>query len=238
MKALLLDLDDTLLDYSGGAEQCWTEACAAVAGSLDQARLVAALAATRRWFWDDPERQRRERRQMLRAWTQIVTHALEAYGAPAPELAAAIAADFSARRRAVMALFPEALACLGALRARGLPLALVTNGDAGEQRWKIERCALAPFFDAIVIEGELGAGKPDPLVYETALKGLGVEPGPDVWMVGDHLEFDVAGAQRVGLRGVWIDRAGSGLPASATVRPDHIVRALDDVVRECARVSP
>jgi len=57
-------------------------------------------------------------------------------------------------------------------------------------------------------------------------------------MVGDHLEFDVAGAQRVGLRGVWIDRAGSGLPATATVRPDHIVRALDEVVRECARVSP
>jgi putative hydrolase of the HAD superfamily len=238
VKALLLDLDDTLLDYSGGAEQCWAEACAAVAGSLDQARLVAALAATRRWFWDDPERHRRERRQMLRAWTQIATHALEAYGAPAPELAAAIAADFSARRRSVMALFPETLGCLGALRARGLPLALVTNGDAREQRWKIERCALAPFFDAIVIEGELGAGKPDPVVYETALKALGVEPGADVWMVGDHLEFDVAGPQRFGLHGVWLDRAGTGLPATTAVRPDRIVRALDEVVRACPEVRP
>jgi len=238
VKALLLDLDDTLLDYSGGAERCWTEACAAVAGTLEQERLVAALAASRRWFWDDPERHRRERRHMLRAWTQIAAHALEAYGAPAPELATALAAEFSTRRRAVMALFPEALACLEALRARGLPLGLVTNGDATEQRWKIERCALAPFFGAIVIEGELGHGKPDAVVYHTALKALGVEPGPDVWMVGDHLDFDVAGAQRVGLRGVWIDRAGSGLPAGASVRPDHIVRALDDVVRECARVSP
>ena len=238
MKALLLDLDDTLLDYSGGAERCWTEACASAASSLDQDRLVSALTASRRWFWDDPERHRRERRHMLRAWTQIAAHALESYGAPGPELAAAIAADFSARRRAVMALFPEALACLQALRARGLPLALVTNGDATEQRWKIERCALAPFFDAIVIEGELGHGKPDAVVYHTALKALGVEPGSDVWMVGDHLEFDLAGAQRVGLRGVWIDREGNGLPATTTVRPDHIVRALDEVVRECARVLP
>ncbi len=238
MKALLLDLDDTLLDYSGGAERCWTEACASAAASHDQARLVSALTASRRWFWDDPERHRRERRHMLRAWTQIAAHALESYGAPAPELAAAIAADFSARRRAVMDLFPEALACLQALHARGLPLALVTNGDATEQRWKIERCALAPFFAAIVIEGELGHGKPDAVVYHTALKALGVAPGPDVWMVGDHLEFDVAGAQRVGLRGIWIDREGSGLPATTTVRPDHIVRALDEVVRECARVSP
>ena len=238
MKALLLDLDDTLLDYSGGAERCWAEACAAVAGALEQPRLVGALVASRRWFWDDPVRHRRERTNMLRAWTQIAADALARYGAPAPELAAALAADFAARRRAVMDLFPETLACLGELRARGLPLALVTNGDATEQRWKIEHCALAPFFGAIVIEGEVGAGKPDAVVYETALKGLGVEAGPDVWMVGDHLEFDVAGAQRAGLRGVWIDRGGSGLPREATVRPDRIVRALAEVVAECARVSP
>jgi len=238
VKALLLDLDDTLLDYSGGAERCWAEACASVAGSLDQARLVQALTDCRRSFWDDPERQRRERVNMLRAWTQIAAHALEAYGAPAPELAAALAADFSARRRAVMVLFPEALACLTALRATGVPLGLVTNGDAGEQRWKIERCALAPFFGAIVIEGEVGAGKPDAVVYRTALKALGVEPGPDVWMVGDHLEFDVAGAQRFGLRGVWLDRGGLGLPPESTVRPDRIVRALGEVVRAFATISP
>ena len=238
MRALLLDLDDTLLDYSGGAELCWAEACASVAGTLEQARLAEALVASRRWFWDDPARHRRERTNMLRAWTQIAADALERYGAPAPELAVRLAADFSARRRAVMDLFPEALACLGTLHARGLPLALVTNGDATEQRWKIERCALAPFFGAIVIEGEVGAGKPDAVVYETALKALGVAPGPDVWMVGDHLEFDVAGAQRVGLHGVWIDRAGAGLPAGTAVRPDRIVRALAEVVAECANLSP
>jgi len=136
----------------------------------------------------------------------------------------------------VMALFPEARACLEALRAQGVPLALVTNGDAIEQRWKIERCALAPFFGAIVIEGELGAGKPDAIVYHTALKALGVEAGPDVWMVGDHLEFDVAGSQRVGLRGIWLDRGGTGLPPTTAVRPDRIVQALADVVEECARL--
>ena len=90
----------------------------------------------------------------------------------------------------------------------------------------------------IVIEGELGHGKPDAVVYHTALEALGVAAGPEVWMVGDHLEFDVAGAQRVGLRGVWLDREGAGLPPATAVRPDHIVRALDEVVRECARVSP
>jgi putative hydrolase of the HAD superfamily len=229
VRALLLDLDDTLLDYSGGADHCWAEACASVAAAVDQARLVAALGVARRWFWDDPARHRRERVDMLGAWTKIAAHALEACGTRAPELAAAIAADFSARRRARMALFPEALACLETLHAHGVPLGLVTNGDAREQRWKIERCELARFFRAIVIEGEVGAGKPDAVVYERALASLGVTAGADVWMVGDNLEFDVAGSQRLGLHGVWIDRAGSGLPPAASVRPDRIVRALDEV---------
>lgn len=237
MRALLLDLDDTLLDYSTGAEECWAEACVAAA-TVDRARLVAALAESRRSFWSDPERNRRERTNMLGAWTQIAARALQDCDCPDPALATAIAEDYAARRRRAMQLFPETRTCLQTLRGHGLPLGLVTNGDAREQRWKIERCDLARFFDAIVIEGELGAGKPDAVVYRTALSALGVTPGSDVWMVGDHLEFDVAGAQRSGLHGVWLDRAGAGLPAGSAVRPDRIVRVLDEVVRASVMVAP
>ncbi|PYN39492.1 MAG: hypothetical protein DMD98_00310, partial [Candidatus Rokuibacteriota bacterium] len=66
MRALLLDLDDTLLDYSSGADAHWEAAVVACAPpSLDRTRLLTALAETRRWFWDDPERHRRERVNML-----------------------------------------------------------------------------------------------------------------------------------------------------------------------------
>jgi putative hydrolase of the HAD superfamily len=203
-----------------------------------QAPLVEALAQTRRSFWSDPEHNRRQRVDMLRAWTSIAIEALERCGGDA-RLGAAIAEAVAARRRAVMQLFPDALRFLTALRGQGLPLALVTNGDAREQRAKIERHDLAPFFGAIVIEGEFGAGKPDAAVYETALAALGVTPGPDVWMLGDHLEFDVAGPQRLGLRAAWLDRPGTGVPAGAEVRPDRIVRHLDEMMATpSARVEP
>jgi putative hydrolase of the HAD superfamily len=229
VRALLLDLDDTLLDYSGGVDACWEAACATAAGELAQAPLVAALAETRRAFWSDPEHNRRERVHMVRAWTRIATLALEQCGGD-QRLGAAIAEAFAARRRSVMALFPDALQVLTTLRERGTPLGLVTNGDAREQRAKIERHDLARFFDAIVIEGEFGAGKPDAAVYRTALSGLGVAPGPEVWMVGDHLEFDVAGPQRVGLRAAWLDRPGLGVPAESAVCPDRILRGLVDLL--------
>ena len=232
MRALLVDLDDTLLDYSGGADGCWEQACLACSGppGVDPRRLVAAIAVSRRWFWDDPERHRRERVNMPRAWQRIVEHALESLGVPADGLAEAVARDFAARRREAMRLFPDALGCLERLRQRGVSLALVTNGDAGQQRDKIERHRLARFFDAIVIESEFGAGKPDESVYRHALTALDAAPA-DAWMVGDHLEFDVAGSQRVGLRAAWIDRPGAGLPPGAAVRPDRILRALGELTR-------
>jgi putative hydrolase of the HAD superfamily len=199
-----------------------------VPAGIDAAVLVAAIAETRRWFWDDPARHRQERVNMLGAWQHIVEFALERLGQAAPGLAAAVARDYAARRRAAMRLFPDALACLTELRRRGVPLALVTNGDAGQQRDKIERHDLARFFDAILIEGEFGAGKPDEAVYRHALQALGTTPS-EALMVGDHLEFDVGAPQRLGLTGVWMDRGGLGLPQGSAVQPHRIIRSLEEL---------
>jgi len=230
VKALLLDLDDTLLDYSGGVDQSWTEACSACCASagIDPAVLITAIADTRRWFWDDPERQRRERLNMLGAWEHIVEFALERLGQITTGLAAAVARDYAARRRERMRLFPDALDCLTDFRRRGVPLALVTNGDAVQQRDKIERHGLARFFDAILIEGEFGVGKPHEAVYRRALQALGAVP-TEAWMVGDHLEWDVGAPQQLGLRGVWMDRGGRGLPPDSSVQPHRIIHSLDEL---------
>jgi putative hydrolase of the HAD superfamily len=230
VKALLVDLDDTLLDYSGGADRSWAEACAASCppSGIDPAVLVATLTETRRWFWDDPVRQRTERLNMVGAWEHIVEFALERLGQSAPGLAAAIARDYAVRRREAMSLFPEALGCLAELRRCGVPMAMVTNGDATQQRDKIERHRLTSYFDAILIEGEFGAGKPETAVYRHALQALGAAP-TDAWMVGDHLEFDVGAPQQLGLRGVWIDRGGRGLPPNSAVQPHRIIRSLREL---------
>ena len=231
MKALLVDLDDTLLDYSGGVDECWTAACKTVAGpaGIDTATLVEAIRKSRRWFWDDPERHRRERVDMMGAWRKIVVHGLDSVGAPSPELAAAVAEDFAARRWAAMSLFPGVPETLERLRRHAVPMALVTNGDTRQQRLKIERYGLGAFFDVIVIEGEFGAGKPEEIVYRHALERLGV-PAGQAWMVGDHIEWDVAAPQRLGLTGVWVDRAGAGLPADASVHPHRIVREFRELL--------
>lgn len=230
MRAVLFDLDDTLLDYSGPAPACWEAACrqlAPVAG-VDAAALVAAIHETARWFWSDPARHRTERVNMVGAWTKIAAGALARLGCVPDGLAPRLAEEFAERRRAAMRLFDDAAPALARLRAAGVGLALVTNGDAREQRDKLRRHGLARAFDVVLIEGELGYGKPDPRVYRQALDALGVAPA-DAWMVGDHLEFDIAAPQRLGLRAAWLDRAGAGLPPDCAVRPDRILRTLAEL---------
>ena len=67
-------------------------------------------------------------------------------------------------------------------------------------------------------------------VYGEALRLLGVGR-EDVWMVGDHLEWDVLAPQRLGLTGIWIDREGAGLPqAHADARPHRIIGSLSELL--------
>lgn len=230
MKALLLDLDDTLLDYSGGVDESWAEACRSGCEphGHDADRLIEAVGAARRWFWDDPVRHRVERVRMLEAWTKIVRHAMAGIELTHPDLAERIAEDFAGRRRNRMRLFPDALDCLDRFRGAGIGLALVTNGDARQQRYKIDRWGLEKYFDAIVIEGEFGVGKPDAAVYRHVLDRLSVVP-TDACMVGDNLEFDVDGPQRLGVRGLWLDRDGRGLPEPTGIQPWRVIRSLAEL---------
>ena len=140
MKALLVDLDDTLLDYSGGVDDCWERACHSAAGpaGIDVALLMPALARSRRWFWDDPVRHARERTDMDGAWRQIVAHALEGMGRPSERLAAEVAEAFAAHRWRRMDLYPGARETLTRLRGRWSRMA--TRPISGAR----SRCMISP----------------------------------------------------------------------------------------------
>ena len=230
-RALLLDLDDTILDDSGSVNDSWRDACVGHAdrlAPLDAATVLEAIRTMSKWFWDDPDRHREGRLQLEAARREVVRLALADLGIEDAELAACIGDAYSHRRDIGMAPLPEAIDTVRWLRDSGRRLALLTNGAAVAQRKKISRFELVDLFDAILVEGELGFGKPDERVYRRALNALGVEPA-DAWMVGDHLEFDVGAPQRLGLSGVWIDRRGRGLPEHTSVKPDHIVRSLGEL---------
>ena len=101
--------------------------------------------------------------------------------------------------------------------------------EVGLQRDKIQRFSLAPLFNSILVEGEFGAGKPEPRVYLHSLEQLDTKPS-DAWMVGDNLEFDVGAPQKLGIKGIWVDWQAGGLPLASSVKPDRIVNRISELV--------
>lgn len=94
-------------------------------------------------------------------------------------------------------LAPGSRDALEALRARGVPMAIVSNFDhrlpAILRALEIDR-----YFERITTPAEAGFGKPDRRIFEAALRGLG-DPSRRAVYVGDRAIEDVAGARGAGL---------------------------------------
>jgi putative hydrolase of the HAD superfamily len=208
IEALLLDLDDTILDNAAGLEVAWTAVARAVAselGDVSEADALAQLRVSSEWFWADDERHRWGRLDMPGSRRAVIEHVFAAFDRPHSQAAGELALLYSHLRDSALAPFPGALEALDRLRAKAPALGLVTNGAAAPQRAKIERFDLARYFDVIVVEGEVGHGKPDPRNFHHALDAIGAAP-EHALMAGDNFECDVLGALGAGLHAVWLVR--------------------------------
>ncbi len=125
-------------------------------------------------------------------------------------------------------LDPEAKGVLGELQGR-YKLALISNFDHPPHVHRLlDELALRPFFDAVVVSGDVGVKKPDPAIFAPALKQTGLATD-EALFVGDSPEDDVAGARAAGLRPVLIRRSlGADGWTEDGVR---VVTGLREVVR-------
>ncbi len=114
--------------------------------------------------------------------------------------------------------YPDTATVLRTLHERGVKTAIVSN-IAFDLRPAFDAIGAIDVVDEFVLSFEVGAVKPDPAIFETALKRLGVEPARAV-MVGDSEEAD-GGAVAVGCGFLLVD------PLPTAQRPDALLTALD-----------
>jgi putative hydrolase of the HAD superfamily len=234
-RAMLIDMDDTILSAYGRPEIAWnivTTEFARELAPLSPQQVASVIVDSARKFWSAAGAE--WRLKLVEARHKVVRDGFAALAeagqvAPPTELAIRLADRFTAYRDEQMFVFPGAHDAIDALKARGVKLALVTNGAAEPQRAKVERFALTHRFDHIQIEGEHGFGKPEERAYLHAMDALGVT-AQQTWMVGDNLEWEVEVPQRLGIYAVWIDVHGDGLPEGSTVKPDRIIRSLTELL--------
>jgi HAD superfamily hydrolase (TIGR01509 family) len=233
IRALLFDLDDTLLETHHAHHAAVRRACERVAErypdwTADQ--MVEAFTEGYRLIEQQLEagslKITSHRRFRQLSWEETLRACRLS-----PAMADELTDLYLAERRRRYALFPEIPAVLDEL-APDYTLVLVTNGLGELQREKAAAVRLERWFTRFAISGEVGSWKPDAGIFRHALDQAGALPEETV-MIGDALERDVLGARGLGIRTVWVRRYPHLAPQPG-IQPDAEMpdlTALPDLLR-------
>ena len=110
--------------------------------------------------------------------------------------------------------------------AERYPLTIVSNGFIEVQYRKVELSGLRDCFQHIVLSEEVGAQKPNPKIYEEALRLNGCQP-EEVLMIGDSWTSDIQGAIHAGIDQLWVQ---SGIVKDPNLPATYKVARLRDVL--------
>ncbi len=223
-KVVVFDLDDTLCGYWQAAKHGLKRAFEVHSETGKSADEMLALWADEfsglvkelgqpRWYVKYCQSGETTRRELMKR----VLARLDIRDA---QLVQDMSDTYYIERHGALELFPESIEVLDALKG-GFRLAMITNGPADIQRQEIETLQIGHYFDPILIEGEMGMGKPNPEVM-SKLEKLTSAEGGEILMVGNSFGHDVKPAQAAGWRTAWIRRSTDVAPSSKTGLPEEL----------------
>jgi len=230
-RAVLFDFGGTLYDYG-----CFAVAESQSLFDLVHAVGVAADAATiatkyrdsmRRVFRSYLPRSYYLHRDLFRDAVIGMLESLGATASPA-QLDAYRQAQWQRHARDFR-LRPGVTETLAELQSRGLHVGMVSNIDEDQLDHLLEVAGLRPYFDAILSSERAESCKPHSVIFERALADAGVTADTALF-VGDTLQQDIAGAQRLGMRTALIWHRTDRTPPEEGVRPDHVITTIPEIL--------
>ena len=138
-------------------------------------------------------------------------------------------------------LVPGAADMLLRLRQLGYPLALVADSRPLTPPNVLRQHGLYDLFSYLSISEVVGVSKPDPRIFTVALDALHIPQSQygSVVMVGNNLERDIAGANRLGLISVflhWNDRRRA-VPLTTDEQPGYTVHSIAELAQVIERLD-
>lgn len=225
IKAILFDLDDTLIDwadmtvsreeYFGPRVERLHDYLSGLGYELPPPRefqsiLDQAIFAT----WDEAKKS-----WIIKSYGDLIAQVLLSMGCIIDDLDTdELLRIFGWDPWPGVVVFPDTIPVLEALQERGYMIGLLTNSFL--PMWmrdkELEVYQLLPFFDARITAADVGYVKPHPNIYYALLDRMKMTPDQAVF-VGDRPKNDIAGANAVGLISVLMD-------------PPHLERELNGVI--------
>jgi len=207
---IFLDLGYTLINFRGDVDRVLFTSYLALADSL----LSSGYTFNRREYARQYQQiitryyASRDIDNLEQPLELFVNHALSGFGyspAPLEIVTKAIAAMFKITE-AHWTVEKDAHVTLAKLKQVGYQLCIISNASNTEDLNNlIDQSGLRCYFDQIIISAEEKIRKPHPMIFEIALKKMKANPEESI-MVGDTLTADILGAQKAGIRAVWLTR--------------------------------
>jgi len=192
IKAVLFDLDNTLIDFT----RAKSESVRAASRAMARAGLRIPPEKIERMLWTLYQEHGIEHQKifqkLLRATIGRIDYRI---------LAAGITAYRAAKQQHLHA-FPRARFVLSKLRERGFKLGVVSDAPRMQAWTRLTQAGLADFFSTVTAFEDVRVKKPHYAPFRTAARKLGLHP-KKILFVGDSLRRDVTGAKRVGMRTAW-----------------------------------
>ncbi len=222
-QVVLFDADGTLMDFRRAEEYALRRAFEALSLPYDEDRYVPVYREVNERLWNGFERGEISSAQLE---TDRFSEFLESVGIRAD------GAQFGARYLEALGnadfLIDGALEAVGAL-SEYCRMSVVTNGLSRVQNSRFARSELRRYFDRIIISDEIGSRKPEPQIFEIAMKAYPGVNRKEVLMVGDSLKSDIAGGMAYGVHTCWFNPAGMKRTGDDVV-PDFEIRDLADLL--------
>ncbi|MGH8176905.1 MAG: HAD family hydrolase [Steroidobacter sp.] len=228
IRAVCFDLDNTLWDVwpvIRRAEQAMYEYLAERYPKVVAAHTVETMREAR-------ERTAALYPQMKHDFTFLRLQALRDHARDFgyAETMAEEAFDVFLRARNEVELYEEVLPALEVLKQR-YRLFTASNGNAD-----LVKIGLARFFERSIAARQVGALKPDPIIFQKVIEATDLALGEVVY-VGDDPHLDVEGARQAGMQAIWVNRTEAAWPAD--IEPArHSVRSLTELVEVLATDVP
>jgi len=229
LRAVLFDLGGTLMQPRGPWEPVEARADRALTDSLRLSGLDLAPGFAEGFRWRLSRYYREREESLIETSYFTVLREMVAQHASGTvsddRLRLALDALFAVTQQN-WALDAEAIPTLQKLTSTGHRLGLVSNaGDDKDVKTLARRFKIEGFFDFILTSAACSFRKPHPRIFELALAHWGCLP-EEAAMVGDTLDADILGAQRMGMFTIWLL---NGKAASPSIQPDAAISRLSEI---------
>lgn len=219
IKAVLLDLDNTLVDFVKMKRNCVLAAVKAMrkAGLKmgEKEAFGKIFKIYEKYGWEDQKAfQKLLHKKFGKVDYKILAHGILAY---------------RKEKEDNLVLYEGVKETLGKLKARGLVLGIVTDAPKLQAYTRLVALGVEGFFGVAVCFEDTGHRKPSQLPFAAAVSKIGFPP-EKVLFVGDSLKRDVKGARKFGMKTAWA-KYGAVRKEESKTKPDFVLERFGDLLK-------